>query len=365
MEVNDLMTSRERIIACVEGKKTDRLPFVIQWGPWADAHRMWKEEGMKNDNDWYSLFNFDPFRVGTGVNFGLCPPFKHEVLADEGDKIVYRDEQGVIKRDRKDVTTMPQFLEYPVKDRKTWEEHKWRFNPDSPERFPADWKERAKSLKDSDVIVSVGIYPYGFFGGARTMMGAEECMIACALDPELIDDINRHLCNLWYKLWDRIFQETRVDEIAMWEDMAGKQGSLISPQMFRRFLTPHYKSLSDLGRKHGVKIISVDSDGYMHQLTGLFLEAGVNMIYPYEIQAGNDVVYLLNRHKALCACGGMDKRAMARDKAAIDAEIERVKSIIPLGRYIPFPDHLIPADVPWENYQYFVWKWKEITGKEE
>lgn len=86
------MTSRERIIACVEGKKIDRLPFIIHWGPWGDAHRRWKEEGMKNDNDWHSLFGFDSFHIGLGVNFGLCPPFKHEVLADEGDKVVFRDE---------------------------------------------------------------------------------------------------------------------------------------------------------------------------------------------------------------------------------------------------------------------------------
>jgi hypothetical protein len=104
---------------------------------------------MKNDNDWHALFDFDPYQVGTGVNFGICPPFEREILADEGDKVVFRDEQGVVKRDRKGFTTMPQFLEYPVKDRKTWEEHKWRFDPDTPERFPADWGERAKRLKDS------------------------------------------------------------------------------------------------------------------------------------------------------------------------------------------------------------------------
>ncbi len=359
------MTSRERIIACVEGKEADRLPFIIRWGPWGDTHRRWKEEGMKNDNDWYNLFDFDPFQAGTGVNFGICPPFKHEILADEGDKIVFRDEHGVVKRDRKGYTTMPQFLEYPVKDWKTWEEHKWRFDPDSPERFPADWDERAKRLKDSEVVVAVGIYPYGFFGGARTMMGAEACMVACALEPELIEDINNTLCNLWYKLWNRIFEETRVDEIGMWEDMAGKQGSLISPKMFRRFLTPYYKKLSDLGRKHDVRIVSVDSDGNLNELTGLFLEAGVNAPYPYEVQAGNDIPYLLKKYPNFCALGGMDKRAMAKGKAAIDAEMERVKSIILMGRYIPFPDHLIPADVSWENYQYFVWRWKEITGKKD
>jgi len=357
------MTSRERFLNLIEGRKIDRLPFVIHWGPWGDAHRRWKEEGMKNDGDWHALFGFDPYQVGVNVNCGIYPPIKEEILADEGDMIVFRDAHGVVKRDRKGWTTMPQFLEYPVKDWKTWEEHKWRFDPDSPERFPSDWAEHARRLKDSDALVTIGVYPYGFMGGPRTMMGAEAYLVACALEPELIEDINATLCNLWYKIWSRVFEETRIDHVAMWEDMAGKQGSLISPKMFRRFMTPHYKKLTDLARKHGIKMISVDSDGYMHELTELFLEAGLNVILPYEVQAGNDIPYLLKKHPDLIAFGGMDKRAMAKDKSAIDMEIERIKSIATLGRFVPFPDHLIPADVSWENYQYFVWRWKEMIGK--
>ncbi len=357
------MNSCERLIATVKGKPTDRTPFVIQWGPWKDAHARWKNEGMVHDNDWRDLFDFDPFHANTGVNFGICPAFKHKLLADEGETIVFRDAHGVVMRDRKQDTTMPEFLEYPVCDRKTWEEHKWRFDPNTPERFPADWEQRAKTLRNSEALVIVANYPYGFFGGLRTMMGAETCLINCALEPELIDDINRHFCDFWYTLWERIMLEARVDEIHLWEDMSGKHGSLISPDMFRRYLTPYYRRLVELGQKHDVRIVSVDSDGLLDELSGLFVEAGVNFVLPYEVQAGNDIPAMLAQNPTLCAGGGMDKRAMAVDMAAMDAEIERIRPMVTAGRYIPFPDHLIPSDVSWENYQYFVWHWKELVGK--
>jgi uroporphyrinogen decarboxylase len=359
----DSMTPRERLMARVNGQKVDRLPFVILWGPWAETARRWKQQGMERDNDWYDLFGFDPLWTDAGVNLGICPAFQPEVLEDEGETIVHRDEHGVLQRSRKDGTSMSEWLDYPVKDWKTWREHKQRFDPDSPGRFPPDWKERAKALRESDVPVVVGVYPYGFLGGPRTMMGAEACLVACALQPDLVEDINRTLCNLWLRLCSRIVEETRVDVLAMWEDMASKHGSLISPAMFRRFLTPYYRKLTDLARRHGVTIRTVDSDGYMHELTPLFLKAGINVILPYEVQAGNDVAPLLKEHAGLCAFGHMDKRAMARGKSAMDAEIERVKAIVPLGRYVPFPDHLIPPDVSWEDYRYFVWRWKELTGK--
>jgi uroporphyrinogen decarboxylase len=297
------------------------------------------------------------------VNCGICPAFEQEVLADEGETVVVRDADGVVKRDRKDGASIPAFLEYPVRDRKSWEAHKWRFDPDTPERFPADWPARAKRLRDSPAVTTVGVYPYGFFGGPRTMMGAVGCLMALALDPDLIEDINRTLCDLWYKLWSRVFEETRIDAVYFWEDMAGKQGSLISPAMFRRFMTPHYQRLTLLASRHGVRMITVDSDGNMHGLSPLFLEAGVPVLYPYEVQAGNDIPRLLAEHPGLYAMGGMDKRAMAAGRAATDAEMERVRALLPLGRYIPFPDHLIPPDVSWENYRYFVWRWKELIGK--
>ncbi len=355
------MTSRERLLAYVAGRKADRVPFVQHWGPWDATKARWKQEGMKHDDDWRTLFDFDPYVTSPQVQMGIYPKFEAKVLEDDGNTVISQDEDGVIKRDRKDRASMPEYLAYPVKNWKTWEEHKARFDPDTPGRFPPNWEEEKNKVRDFPGLVTVTPFPYGFFGGARTMMGAEECLIACALEPELIQDISETFFKLWYKLLERMLGDVRLDAIFFWEDMAGKQGSLISPAMFRQFMTPYYRKLIALGREHGVEMFSLDSDGNIHELTGLFLEAGINVVYPYEIQAGCDVAAMLRQYPGLCAMGGMDKRAMARDQRAMDEEIERVRGILSLGRYIPFPDHAIPPDVSWENYQYFVWRWKELV----
>ena len=49
----------------------------------------------------------------------------------------------------------------------------------------------------------------------------------------------------------------------------------------------------------------------------------------------------------------MDKKVLAYDYAAIDAEIERLKPLVELGGYIPCPDHRIPPDAEWPNVQYY------------
>lgn len=361
--MSDSMTSRERMNAFFAGEPVDRVPFMMQWGPWEETHRRWKQQGMRNDDDWYAMFNFDSRGVGAGVSFGICPAFEREQVDEDEEHIIFRDEEGVLQRARKDGTSMSEWLDYPVKDRKTWEAHKWRFDPSTPERFPVDWAARAKQLRESDEMVMVWFYPYGFFAGARTMMGAEACMVAMAEDPELIEDINTTLCNLWCALIERVAEEARLDMVHAWEDMAFKSGSLISPGMFQHFLTPYYIEVMGLADRCGAKIRLVDSDGYMHGLTPLFLEAGLTGIFPYEVQAGNDVPYLLETYPELRALGHIDKRAMARDRAAMDAEIDRLRPIVNTGRFIPHIDHGVPPDVSWENYQYMVWRWKKLVGK--
>ena len=52
-------------------------------------------------------------------------------------------------------------------------------------------------------------------------------------------------------------------------------------------------------------------------------------------------------------CGGMNKTVFAHDRAAIDAEIERLKPLIELGGYIPCPDHRIAPDATWDNIRYY------------
>ena len=53
--------------------------------------------------------------------------------------------------------------------------------------------------------------------------------------------------------------------------------------------------------------------------------------------------------KELRGVGGLDKKVFAKDRAAVDAEIERLKPLVALGGYIPCPDHRISPDAEWDN----------------
>jgi uroporphyrinogen decarboxylase len=62
--------------------------------------------------------------------------------------------------------------------------------------------------------------------------------------------------------------------------------------------------------------------------------------------------------------GGIDKRELAKDRAAIDRELEaKVPPLLADGGYIPQLDHLAPPDISYENWLYFLDRKKRLVEK--
>jgi uroporphyrinogen decarboxylase len=60
------------------------------------------------------------------------------------------------------------------------------------------------------------------------------------------------------------------------------------------------------------------------------------------------------RYPTFALMGGIDKRALAAGREAIDRELERLIPAVEKGGYLPMVDHLVPPDVTLENYLYYL-----------
>jgi uroporphyrinogen decarboxylase len=356
------VTPRERLLATLLGEDVDRAPYVMLFGPWGTTLERWRTEGLEKPERWGAEFGFDPLWANVPVNLGWCPPWpQREILEDRGNDVIVRDWRGIILREPKDRASMPEWLEHPVKTRDDWERVKQeRFNPDDPARFPANWAEWCGQRQRGDVVVQLGYFPWGIFGTPRDLLGAEELLLLFYDDPDWVHDMMDYLTDLWIKVYEKVVRDVRVDWIHIWEDMAGKQGSLISGQMFRRFMTPNYHKIRDFARAHNIPIISVDTDGNCTDMIPWFQEAGVNVLWPFERQAGCDVAAIRERFPDLGMLGGFNKRAISEGCQAMDEEFAVIQRVIRRGRFVPSPDHLIPHDVSWPNMQYFCRRLKEV-----
>ncbi|MCL5408770.1 MAG: hypothetical protein M1135_01930 [Candidatus Omnitrophica bacterium] len=359
------MTDKERFCNIMNYKSVDRSVYLSPGG-WNETIERWKKEGFDPNNppkfpktdkwDWYGRW------------FYPNPPFEKKIISEDENTIVYINEEGITMREKKDNpdSSMPQFIRFPIETRQEYRKFmKEKMQPDLSSRIGPDYKEKLSSFKNREhPFIIIADRHGGFFGGLRALVGVEKACMLFYDDPLWVEEIMDDLADFLISMMDKILTYTDIDVFGFWEDMAFKTGPLVGPQIFRKFAFPRYKKVVDFLYSKGVKFISLDSDGNMSSLIPIWLDAGINTLYPFEVQCGMDVNKVRKEYgKKLRIWNGIDKRALAISKQAIDLELKRVEPLIKKGGYIAGPDHSLPPDVPYSNYLYYMEKLWELVNK--
>jgi uroporphyrinogen decarboxylase len=349
------LSDGERLVRCLLGESVDRVPFGvgIGWHAWGSAAARWRQESGRPDLNFPAHFGFDQEFLVLPGHLGIFPHFEEKLIAEDATTVTRQTKFGVIKRDIKGGDSMAEWLGYPVHNPAEWEQLKAeRLDPNHPGRFVMDipkWQD----LDRTGAALQAGVFPFGVFGTVRDLISVEEMMVWFYDHPDVMHDMMNHLTTVWLSVYEQLAKHVQIDHIHIWEDMSGKQGSLISPAMVEEFMMPCYDRIVAFARANGVRIVSVDTDGWCAQLVPVMMKHGINMMFPFEVQAGNDIREYRKQYPELGIVGGLDKNALALDKAAIDKEVEKAAWMIQNGgRYVPGFDHLIPSNVSWENMCY-------------
>jgi len=140
-----------------------------------------------------------------------------------------------------------------------------------------------------------------------------------------------------------------------WEDICCKNGPLVNMDFFKSVVFPCYKRIGNKLHQYGVDIWYTDCDGDVRPLLPYFLEAGINCLFPYEVNSCAHPGELFDEFgKDLRIMGGFDKMQLIKGKDAIKAYMKTLEPLVARGGYIPFCDHRCPPDVTPENYLYYL-----------
>ena len=306
------------------------------------------------DIDVHNHFKLDDGAGNIPMNWRFYPPLREQVVAEDDHTFTVINSDGATVKMNKEKDTLPQYLAWPVSDRKSWEKVKEeRYNlKDIQARLPHHWDMNASSYLDRGY--PLGLRMEGFFATPRELMGVQNQLMMYYDDPRLMHEIAQHLADLWLAIAEEIVARVEMDFVHTWEDMAYKNGPLISPKLFAEFIAPCYRKLTEFFKARGVQFIFVDTDGDCTQLIGPFMKAGVTGMFPFEVQAGMDIVDVRKRFPTLLIQGGLNKTRIAQGKAAIYAELDaKLPYMLTQGGYIPFMDHLVPPDISWEDFAYY------------
>lgn len=362
------MNSRQRWLACMRFEPVDHIPDQ-EFGYWDETFTEWHAQGLPEyiDNNWKAdiFFGFETC-IGVPVNDCMMPGFEYKVVEEDDRHRTIIDYDGATKIINKDgSSSIPRYLRFPIETRADWEEFKKRLDVTDPQRYPSErdwvnWKESV-AVEKRDRVLS--IYCGSLFGVIRNWMGFENVAIACMDDPEWIEEMVDYLAEFRCGLIERAVKEVQVDLCSIWEDMAFNHGPIISPTMFRKWLTPRYKKITDLLRANGCEFAYVDCDGNINCVVEHWLAGGVNIMFPLEIRGGTDPYWMREKfgHDVLLM-GGVDKTQLIAGKDAIDREIERIRPLVEDGGYIPHVDHRCPPDVTYKDYLYYLRRKRETFG---
>jgi len=336
----------------------------------------WRGEGMPPEAPLEQLFQFDPPGDHSLGGAGWCeaplvPAFEERVIEDRGERELVQDSAGrhVLFFKGRRSGFMPQYVDHPVRDQRSWEEGvKWRLDPRSPHRYEGlqERMEEARRQAARGLIISqsvVGAYMY-----LRSLMGPEGILLAFYDMPGLVHDCMR----TWLEVSDAVVashqRHVTLDEISFGEDICYNHGLLISPALMQEFLLPYYQQLIANVKARQIDAarhlyVHVDTDGYAVPAIPLYGQVGMDVMDPFEVASGCNVVEIGRGHPELVMIGGIDKRVLATTPERIDRMLERV--LPPMrerGGYIPTCDHGVPEEVSLENYLHYRGRCVELGG---
>lgn len=365
------MTFRENAMAVLHYEAYEKFP-VVSFGYWGETVQKWANEGhitreeaddycRRGDNGWGDRsimkklgFDFN-WNSCVGSSSDLFPAFEEKTLEERPDgSRVIRDGSGLIVLVKPGIVSIPAEIGTSLTDRSVWEQEylpRLRF---SMERISTELLETLRD--DAGREIPVGIHCGSLMGRMRDLLGVEQMSYLLADDFDLYEEIIDTMDGLCYECVKAMLDSgAKFDYAHFWEDICFKNGPLVIPSMFDEYVGPHYKRITDLLHSHGIDIISVDCDGWIDRLIPTWLENGVNTMFPIEVGTWNASIAPWREQygRELRGVGGMNKTVFSRDRAAVDAEIERLRPLIELGGYIPCPDHRIAPDAKYENVQYY------------
>lgn len=365
--VGGRLTSRERFRRTMHYQSVDRLPHM-EFGYWDTAKDRWMKEGhlptdlprsgsgVVLDEAVERLFGCEQ-RVTLSPRIDTGPGRKREIVSEQEGKVIYRDELGILCEEMtQGIRTIPHYLDFPIKDRMTWERFRDEFLvPDASWR-PWDAEElnkRAQDLRHSDLPVGVNFG--SFIGRIRNWVGFEGLAYMSHDDPDLVEEMVAHLTDLKLRYLPDLLDRFEFDFASGWEDICFNSGPLLSPATFRSRIMPYVKPVMDLLRRHGIDILFTDTDGNIHDLIPLWLDAGMTCAFPFEVRPGNDpLAYRQEFGKDLVILGGFDKHCLYDTKDAVLAEFRRLEPLMAEGGFVPHIDHRCPDGIPFERYQYYI-----------
>jgi len=370
----ETMTPRQRVLSALDHKIPDHVPIDLggnQTGIHKDAYRnLTRHLGFPDEIEIMDAVQqlarpserlLERFHVDTRyISAGPASTWKGGIVKVERGGRVWHDltdEFGVRWSMPDDQPLYMDITLHPLAEATVKEvaDYPWPKGDDAS-RF-AGLRERALRLRrDTPYAVVSGISGV-IYETCWYLRGLEQWFCDLLTDPEFCEAMLDQTLKFWLD-WFRLFLDEAgdiVDVIMIGDDLAGQDGPLFNPAVYRRLVKPRHRRLVDFLRSRTKAKIWYHTCGSCAALIPDLLENGIHILNPVQLSARDMDPFDLKRRfgrDLVFWGGGCDaQRVLPRGTPAeVEENVRRnLVAFKPGGGYVFNSVHNIQGDVPPEN----------------
>ncbi|MCC5876891.1 MAG: hypothetical protein JJU11_11790, partial [Candidatus Sumerlaeia bacterium] len=281
------MNPRQRVLATLEGKQTDRLAVDLWYT--SEVHdALIAHTGTTNEVDMWRALGIDKMAwVGPGYKGETAP------LAPGAESVTPWGTQ--LKRVVSGSSTYLEQMIYPLAELEEPEElddFPWWPDPEAFDLEPV--LDRLNEVGDEFVTLGPWISIFEIY---CQMRGLEEGMIDLLANPEFVTAALDRIESIQSRLLERIFKAgtRRPDLVFISDDMGSQHNLLMSLATWDEHIGPRLTRWCDLIHQNGSRVF-YHTDGAVKPLLGRLVDAGIDVLNPLQ-------------HR----CPGMNLDDLARD----------------------------------------------------
>lgn len=324
------MTMKETVIAALQHKETEHIPFHI--GLTMQAHeKLIKYTGDENFNktrrDYLNGCTYsgnpteDPNKKGYFIDdFGVT---WNRTGADR--------DIGVVDNP---IITEPDISLYPT-----------------PHLDEEKLRRKCEQLlaHNTDKFCYAGI-GFSMFERMWSYMGMEDALVYMITDPDFVDQILDKILEFNLKIID-IFNEYPFDGFYFGDDWGQQKGMIMGAPLWRKFIKPRMEIMYRHAKKNG-KFIIQHSCGDIHEIFEDLIEIGLDCYQTVQPEIYN-LCEIKEKYGDRLSFWGTISTQQALPKLSPDELRILIKDTAEImrkgGGYIIAPTHSVPQDVPPEN----------------
>jgi len=339
------MNSYERVIAALERRQPDRVPYM---------ESVIDERLIQALVPGCDYFQFNEWLGMDSVGQNRSSWSRDNVEYIDKEKGLFRDKWGVIRAFGPESTPAP--VEGPIKRPEDLKSYRPP-DPEAPDVL-GSIPEIVARFKGRKVITALG--RDAFFNPAF-LRGMANFLTDMIENPTLVHELIEVTLSHDIRAMQRVIQ-AGVDVIIFGDDYADKNSPLMSPRHFKEFILPGLKRCVDAAHAAGAYVIK-HTDGNIMPIIDMIIDTGIDGLNPIEPAAGMDIGHLKQRYGHRVAlignidCGYLLSQAPEDEVRRVTRET--IRAAAPGGGYCLSSSNSIHSSVKPENFMAMIETWRE------